>query len=107
MEIQQVDVVGAQALEAGLHRLVDPAARLALLVRAGRTRRREAELGGDHPAVAVVGDGASDGLLGAAGVIDVRGIDEVDALVARLGDDALRRGLIGFAAEHHCAQAQG
>ncbi|KAG1252871.1 hypothetical protein G6F65_017724 [Rhizopus arrhizus] len=58
MEIQQVDVVGAQALEAGLHRLVDPAARLALLVRAGRTRRREAELGGDHPAVAVVGDGA-------------------------------------------------
>ncbi|KAF1855195.1 hypothetical protein Lal_00003742 [Lupinus albus] len=105
VDIEQVDAVGAQAPEAGLHRLEDPLARQALLV--GALAEREAELGGQHPVVASRGDGASDDLLGAAGVVDVRRVDEVDALLEGLVDDAPGGGFVGLAAEHHGAQAQG
>ena len=85
-------------------RLEDPFARRAALV---GTRTHDAvELGGDDPVVALVADGAADHLLGLAAVVDVGGVDEVDAGVARRGDHALRFGLVGRAAEHHGAEAE-
>jgi hypothetical protein len=105
MKVQDVDVVGAQAPEARLDRLHDPLARLSLFVRTWRGRI--AELRRNHPAIATLGDRAADDFFRAAGVIDVSRVDEVDALIESLVDDAFRSGFVGFAAEHHRAQAQG
>lgn len=41
--------------------------------------QRVGELGGQHPVVAVVPDGAAHDFLGAALLVDVGGVDEVDA----------------------------
>ena len=49
---------------------------------------RVGELGGEHESVPVVGNGAADHLLGIAAIIGVRGIDEIDAGLARFRNDA-------------------
>jgi hypothetical protein len=61
VEVQDVDVVGPQPLQAGIHRLPDPLAGLTLFVRP--LRKRESEFGGDHPLIAARRDRAPDDLL--------------------------------------------
>jgi hypothetical protein len=102
VQVDQVDVVGPQPLQAGVHRLIDPFAGQPALVDA--VAHRVGELGGDEPPVAPVGDGAAHDLFRLALVVDVGGVDEVDIALARLVDDPARYGLVGRTAEHHGAQ---
>jgi hypothetical protein len=105
VKVQDVEVVGAKTLQARLDGLHNPLARLALLVRA--LRGRIAEFCGDHPTVASIRNRAADDFLRASCVINVSCVDEIDALVERFVDDALRGCLIGLATKHHGPQAQG
>ncbi|MNU05761.1 hypothetical protein D3C72_2506740 [compost metagenome] len=50
--------------------------------------RTEADLAGQDPVVAVAGNGFTDNLFAASGVVHIRGVDEVDALVPGFVDDA-------------------
>lgn len=106
MEIQQVDVIGGEPLETRFDRLVNPLARLALLIRPCGSRRRKAELGRHDPAITISSDGPPHDFFGATRVVNVRRIEEVDALVCCLGDDALRSRFVGFSTEHHRTQAE-
>ena len=77
VEVQDVEVIGAQPAQAAFHGLDDPLAGCAPVV--GALAQRVGELGGQHPVVAVVPDGAAHDFLGAALLVDVGGVDEVDA----------------------------
>ncbi len=103
VEVIDIDVIGAEALEARIARLDDPFARQAALVRS--VAHCIGQLGGKDPAIALLGDRGADDLFGAAVVIGVGGIDEIDPGVARLGDDAIARRRVGAPAEHHRAEA--
>jgi hypothetical protein len=63
-------------------------------------------LGGEHELVALARDELAQDGLGLAPRIDVGGVEEVDAGVAAALVEGARRGLIGFAAEGHRAEAQ-
>ena len=105
VELVEVDVVGLQATQRVLHGGDDPAPRGALLVRvlAGRAaEHRAAELGGEHDLVPAPFQGLADDVLGVA--VGVGGVDEVDAGVQRLVDDAGR--VLGGIA-HGCGEHQG
>lgn len=104
MKVKDIDVVCVETLEARLNGLDDPLARLALFV--GTLLCRVAELRRHDPIVALAGYRATDHLFGASGMIDVGGIDEVDALVERFADDALGRRFVSLATEHHCSEAE-
>src|SRR5690606_24593712 len=69
--------------------------------------RAIAGLGRHDPVLAVTGHRFADDLLGAATVVYVGGVDEVDALVPGLVDDA--QGVLGagLLAEHHAAEGEG
>ena len=69
--------------------------------------RAETGLGGDDPVLAMAGHGLADDLFGAPGVVNVSGVDEVDALVPGLVDDAQRVLGAGLFAEHHAAKGEG
>jgi hypothetical protein len=49
---------------------------------------------------------AADHRLRGAARVHVGGVDEVHAVLARVGDDARGLGKLGLVAEHHRAQAQ-
>src|SRR5882672_9807660 len=66
---------------------------------------RVGELGRQHPVLPAAGNGAPHYLLGFSAVIGVRAIDEIDAGLARPGDDPRRCRLVGRPAEHHGAEA--
>ena len=51
-------------------------------------------------------DDPARNLLGAPFLIDVSGVDEIDAVVGGMVDDALGFGLSGLSAEHHGAKAE-
>ena len=102
VQIVDVDAVGAEPLQAFLGGLQHPAPRQPAAV--GIAAHLVGELGRKDPALPVVGNGASDHLFGIAAIIGVRGVDEVDAGLVRLGDDPHRGGLIGRPAEHHGAE---
>jgi len=53
----------------------------------------------------VIGNGAANHDFRIAVVIGIRGVDEVDAGLARFRDDPRRGRLVGRSAEHHGAQA--
>ena len=103
MQIIDVDIVGAEPLQAFVGGLQHPASRQSAAV--GIVAHGVGELGREYQSVPAVGNGAADHLLGIAARIGVGGIDEVDAGLARLGDDPRRRRLVGRPAEHHGAQA--
>ena len=103
MQIIDVDIVGAEPLQAFVGRLQHPAPRQPAAV--GIVAHGVGELGGEHPVVPAVGNRAADHLLGIAAIIGVRGVDEIDAGLARLRDDPRRGRLVGRPAEHHGAQA--
>ncbi len=82
MEIEQVDIVGAELAQAVLDILHDPLARLAAMIGCGADP--VAEFGRDHPVIAVPRDGPPDHFLRAPAIIAVGGIDEIDAPFAPL-----------------------
>lgn len=86
MQVVQVDVVDAQALERGVARLMD------VLRRAVDTPARtilaalDAEFGRQDDLVSPVGDCLADELLVGEGPVHVGGVQEVDAEVERAAD---------------------
>src|SRR5262249_3691120 len=82
----------------------DPLAREAAHVRS--LSHRIGEFRGEHPLVALVRDGAAGHLLGTAAIVGVGTVDEIDARLARLSDDALCGRLVGGTTEHHGAEAE-
>ena len=65
-----------------------------------------AKLGRKHPPVALCANRSASDFLAFSERIHVCGIDEIHALLSRMGDDALRFCGIGLIAEHHRAKAQ-
>ncbi len=111
MQLIQVDVVGAEAAQRRVDRVQQVLARRALVP----VRRPDLvdRLGRDDEVVAPALQPAADDFLGATGDvhaaaerIDVGGIDEGDAGVGRLVEDAARRVLFGLQAEGHRAETQ-
>ena len=97
VDLVEIDVVGLQAAQRGLDRLRDPASRIALLVRI--VAHRAVHLGGQHDVVAPTLQRLADDLLRLAAAIPVGGVDEVDAEIQGLVDDADAVVVIGIA---HC-----
>jgi hypothetical protein len=105
VKVVDVDVVGGEPAQAALHRSHHPFARQTAAVRP--LAHLVPQLGRDHPALALAGDGPPCDLLGAALVVGVGAIDEVDARLEGVAHDLLRDLLVGLAAKHHRAKAQG
>src|SRR6185437_990585 len=101
MQIQHVDVVGLQSLQAALRRLHYVAARGA----AGETFPRDAEFRGDDDAVASTGECPAQYQLGIA--VHIRRIEEVDSERQGTIDDLARGRLVDEPAEVIAAQADG
>src|SRR5258708_38012154 len=103
MEIQDLDAVGLQALQARLERAADVAARAALRVdvAAGRVEA----LGGDHKVVAAAAHAPAENLLRAPLAVLVCGIEKGDAGVAAGLEHRPRGTLVGIAAEGHRPRA--
>jgi hypothetical protein len=105
-DLVEVDPVGAEPPQRPVDRLDDPAAGGAAVV--GVVVERQSDLGREHDVVAPPGQCLADDLLGFAGRVDVRGVDEVDPGLERAVDDPDRGVVIGVAGgtEHHRAEAQ-
>jgi hypothetical protein len=94
VDLQQVDIVGAEAAQRVVDRLQNVLARQAPGIGVGA--HRQPDLGGDHHLVAP-GHGvevAPDDLFGGAEGIEVGGVEEVDAGLQRPGDERLGVGLV-------------
>jgi hypothetical protein len=107
VHLVKVDMIGLQAAQRRLHRLRDPAARTALLI--WILTHCAVNLGGKHDIVATTLQRLADNLLRLAVAVSVGGVDEVDAEIQALVDDADAGVVIGVghAAEHHRTQAIG
>ena len=68
---------------------------------------RVAQLAGQHPVLALALEQLAQIALGLALVVHIGGVDEVDAVLARRGNDAGGVAQRRLLAEHHGAQAQG
>src|SRR5665647_419826 len=109
MDLVEVDVVGAEAAQAGidgLHDVLTPEPHVVDVAGAGRGRvaHRAAELGGDHDGLA--GDACGlerppQDLLGLATRVHVGGVEEVDAGVERGAHQRVGAGLVEHADAHH------
>ena len=105
VQVDDVHVVGLQAREAGLHLAQHPGARVAALVHA--VGHLVAQLGRQHPVVALALEQPAQHGLGRALGVHVARVHVVHAVLARMGDDGRGLGLVRLVAEHHGAQAQG
>jgi hypothetical protein len=117
VDLVEVDVVGLQPAQAGLHRIHDVAARGAAVV--GPRAHVAIDLGGDDhvlSAYAQVLQALAQQLLGLAEGVDVGCVDEVDPGPQRAADDVVHRllaeradrlphALLGRAAEGHGPEA--
>ena len=70
-------------------------------------RHRIAQLGGQHPVVALVFEQLADYGFGRACGVHVSGVDVVHAVGICISGDARGLGAIRLVAKHHRAQAQG
>ena len=104
VQVEHVDAIGRKTTKTGLDGANQVQARRTACVRV--LARREVRLAGDHHLVPLIGDEAAEDLLGAAPVVDVGGIEDVDPGVARRAELRRRRGLVGIAAERHRPQAE-
>ena len=104
VEVVDVDVVGAEPAQARLRRAHHPFARQPAAIRV--LSHAVAELGRQHPLVALRRDRAPRHLFRHALGIGVRGIDEVHPRLARQRHDAPRRRLVGRPAEIHRAETE-
>ncbi len=107
----EVDPVGLQALQRGLHLTKDPAPRVAGLIWIPPTliAHRAVELGGENDVLAASPrEGLADDRLGLPARVDIGGVDEVDAPIEHAVDDANTGIVIALppGAEHHRAEAQ-
>ncbi len=107
MDLVEIDVIGLEAAERALDGLDDPAPRIALLVRI--LAHGAMHLGGEHDLVATAFQRLADDLLRLALAVSIGGVDEIDADIQRLVNDAGALVMIGVgdAAEHHRAEAVG
>ncbi|MNQ05494.1 hypothetical protein D3C85_182320 [compost metagenome] len=103
VQVQDVHEIRAQARQALLDATYQPLARVMRQVRT--LADSVADLAGQHPVVALSFQQLAHNLFRTALVVDVRGIDEIQAMVARRRDNA--RGLVvgRLFSEHHGAQA--
>src|SRR5690606_12762727 len=106
VHLVEIDDVGFQALKALLAFADDvPAAETGVV---GAVSGREADLGGEQQAVAAaVGQRLADNGLGHRSRVDVRGVDEVDAVIEAEVDLALRFTEVGVAPEAIAAEGGG
>ncbi len=104
VDLVEVDVVGAEPAQRRVAGAQDVQARVALIV--GTEAGPPVDLGAEDHLVAAAGQGLPDDALRIARVVDVGGIDEVDARVQRGVDDPDRVGLGRASAEIHRAEAQ-
>ena len=104
VEQVEVEVVGAEPPQAVLHLAEDVVAAAAPLV--GPLSHGPPHLGGQHHLVAPVLEGLAHDALGFAAVVHIGGVDEIDAAIQGLVNDADGFFLVGGATEHHGAQAQ-
>jgi hypothetical protein len=104
VQVVDVDVVGTQPREAGVAFAQHPDARIARFV--GPFGHLVADLGGQDPVVARALEQLADHRLRLAQRVGVGGVDEVHAVLSRVGGDAARLGQVGLVGEHHRAQAQ-
>ena len=86
MEIEDVNVIGVEAAQRIFDGLDHPFARMAAKVRALGVGIDEFR--GQNPVIARGLDAAPDDFFRLAVVIDIGGVDEIDALFASLVDDA-------------------
>jgi hypothetical protein len=79
MDLVEIDIVGAQALQAGVDLVEDGLARQAAAIGAGA--HLHIDLGRQHDLLALgeIAQGAADDLLAGAVGVDVGGVDEIDA----------------------------
>jgi len=104
MHLIEVDMVGAEPAQRVFQRASNPAPRITPHVRI--VAHRAMHLAGEHDGVAPPLEGLANDFLGLSAVVAVSGVDEVDAEIQRLVDDADGVVVIGVAdlAEHHGAQ---
>src|SRR5581483_838300 len=79
MQLEEIDMIGAEPLQRGVDRLDQMLARGAEAVRTGAGRKRA--LGGDQQAVALALDRLAEDLLRASLVIDIRAVEHRDAAI--------------------------
>ncbi len=107
--VVEVDVVDAEALEAGVAGLANVFGPAVDAEEFAVGAAHVAELGGENDAVAAVADGAADELLVASGAVHVGGVEEVDAGVEGAVDDGDGFGVVGGSVElrhAHAAEAE-
>jgi hypothetical protein len=104
VQIENLDAVGPQALQARVDGAAHVTARGAARVHVAP--RRVDALRRDDEAFALAADELAEDLLRASFVVLIGGVEEVDAGVAAGADHRRRRALVGIAAERHRAEAQ-
>ena len=104
VNVVEVDAVGAEPLQAGLDCPHHVGARLSAAV--GTLVERIAALGRQDPAMPLRLDGAADHFLRHALGIGVGRVDEIDAVLEGMIDDASRGGLVRLSPKQHGAEAE-
>jgi hypothetical protein len=104
VQVEDVDMVGLQAPQAGLDLALHPAARVVAFVHP--LRHGIAQLGRQHPVVPLSLKQFAQHGLGRTLGVDIGRVDEIHALCARIGQDPGGLLAAGLVAEHHGAQAQ-
>ena len=104
VDVVEIDVIGPEARQARVHGLHHVPPRQAAIGDGGAGRLRD--LGREHPAVARGRDRRPDHRLRAPAGVHVGRVDEVDAVVRGVVDDAPRLGGVRELAEQHGAEAE-
>ena len=106
VQVVDIQVIGTHARQAGFDGIEQMLARQPAAV-GQAVHCTESRFGGNHPVLPVARHRLANDLLRAPAVVDVGGIDKVDALIPGLVDDPQRILGAGLLAEHHAAQGQG
>jgi hypothetical protein len=111
VHLVEIDDVGLEPLEARFRLLDDMEAGEPVIV--GAVADLEANLGGDHGALAaLLGHDLADDLFGDAAIVDIGGVEQIDTGIEAQVDLALGAGDVGIAdlgaaAEGHGAHGDG
>ena len=105
MHIQNVDVIGLQATQAGINLAHHPGARKLAFI--DPLAHFVAQFGGQHPIVTLTQQQLADHGFGGAAGVDVCRVDVVDAVAMRIRNDGGGFFQAGLVAKHHGSQAKG